>query len=416
MESFFQLPKKMKMKINSKIFYGILIIALPIATFFWGIKIAENKAYGPERILELQNKEALANLGTADFGAFWKAWNIINEKYVDNDKTDTQTKVWGAIKGLSESLGDPYTNFLPPQETALFEENIKGNFGGVGMEVDIRENTLIVVSPLKDTPAERAGIRAGDNILAIDDKNTAGLSINDAVSLIRGEIGTSVKLTIFRDGKEETFDINVKRETIKIPTIRTELRPDGIYVIRLFNFSAISPDEFRKALREFIQKGEDKMILDLRGNPGGFLQAAVDIASWFLPAGKVIVTEDYARKGEDVVHRSLGYNIFNDKLKLVILLDQGSASASEILAGALSEHGVATLVGAQTFGKGSVQELVDITDQTSLKVTVAKWLTPTGKSISEGGIIPDIEVEVTREELDAGHDSQLEKAAEILLQ
>ena len=192
-----------------------------------------------------------------------------------------------------------------------------------------------------------------------------------------------------------------------------------MFVIRLFNFSAVSPHLFRNSLREFINSGSDKLVLDLRGNPGGFLEAAVDMASWFLPLGKVIVREDFGNAdingAEPRVHRSKGYDVFDDDLKMAVLINQGSASASEILAGALSEHGVATLVGAQTFGKGSVQELVDITGETSLKVTIARWLTPKGASISDGGVAPDVAVEFTLEDLEAGRDPQLEKAIEIVV-
>ena len=189
-----------------------------------------------------------------------------------------------------------------------------------------------------------------------------------------------------------------------------------MFVISLHNFSAISANLFRDALREFIESGTDKMILDLRGNPGGFLEAAIDMASWYLPAGKMVVTEDFGDNGKPRVHRSKGYNIFTDKLKMAILINQGSASASEILAGALQQHGKATLVGTRSFGKGSVQELVKITPDTSLKVTVARWLTPNGSSISDGGLSADVEVEFTTEDFEAGEDPQLDKAVELLLQ
>jgi carboxyl-terminal processing protease len=199
-----------------------------------------------------------------------------------------------------------------------------------------------------------------------------------------------------------------------MPTVDTEKKGD-VFIIRLYSFSAISPDLFRNALREFMMSGTNKLILDLRGNPGGYLEAAQDMASWFLPTGKVIVSEDFKDKSKNQVFRSKGYNIFNDKLKFVILIDGGSASASEILAGALHEHGVAKLVGAKSFGKGSVQELVDITSDTSLKVTIARWLTPNGNSISHMGIMPDVEVKLDEEAYKKDRtDTQLNKALEIL--
>ena len=366
---------------GNKVLTSIIMLLLIIGAFFTGMFVGENSE--ESKVTEVANQD-LGQPEQVDFSVFWKAWNIINEKYVDNEDIEPQDKIWGAISGLASSLGDPYTNFLPPQEAELFAENISGNFGGVGMEIGIRDSILIVIAPLKDTPAERAGIQAGDIILAVDGESTANMSVDESVSVIRGEIGTSVKLTLIREGREGTFDIDVVRDIIKIPTMESELRPDGVFVIRLFNFSAISPNEFRIALRNFINGGSNKLILDLRGNPGGFLEASIDIASWFLPVGKIIVTEDYKNNGEDLIHRSKGYDIFNENLKFVILVDRGSASASEILAGALKEHDVATIVGSKSFGKGSVQELADVTNGASLKVTVAKWLTPNGNSISDG--------------------------------
>ncbi|MEK7176768.1 MAG: S41 family peptidase [Patescibacteria group bacterium] len=355
-----------------------------------------------------------------DFAPFWKAWNLINEKYVPASSTTktvgNQEKVWGAIQGLTSSLGDPYTVFFPPVEAELFEADIRGNFEGVGMEILAQNGAITVVAPLKDSPAARAGILPGDKIIKIDDKNTASLRTEDAVQLIRGEKGTKVNLTIFRDGVAEPFEIDVVREVIDIPTIATKELPGGVFVIELYSFSAQSPNLFRTALREFIVSKNDKLILDLRNNPGGYLEAAIDMASWFLPSSKVVVREDFGAGDEEKVYRSKGYDVFNDNLKFVILVDSGSASASEILAGALAEHGRAILVGDKTFGKGSVQELVDITSETSLKVTIARWLTPNGVSISDGGITPTHLVKYTVEDREAKRDPQMAKALEILKQ
>jgi len=265
------------------------------------------------------------------------------------------------------------------------------------MEVGKKDNILTVIAPLKGTPAERASIRAGDKIIKIGSTLTNNLSVEEAVQKIRGKAGTTVTLSLFRDnGTGKPFDVTVTREIIQVPTIETEIRPDGIFVIRLFSFSEKSPQLFRDAVIAFAKHAEnpnhDKLILDLRNNPGGYLEAAVDMASWFLPEGAIIVTEDYKKKGTTKHFRSYGYNVFTDKLKLIILVNEGSASASEILAGALKEHGKAILIGEKTFGKGSVQELVSITENTALKVTIARWLTPKGNSISEAGLKPDIEI------------------------
>ncbi|MDO8565161.1 MAG: S41 family peptidase [bacterium] len=355
---------------------------------------------------------------SVDFTAFWKAWNVINEKYVSAsttaEKVDDQEKLWGAIEGLAASLGDPYTVFFPPVEAEMFASDIRGNFEGVGMEVLAQGGAITVVAPLKDSPAQRAGIMAGDRVIKIDGKETSGLTTEDAVQIIRGPARTKVTLTIFRAGVKEPFDIAVIRDVINIPTIDVEQLPGGVFKIDLYSFSANSPNLFRGALREFILSGSNKLILDLRGNPGGYLEAAIDMASWFLPASRVVVREDFGGTKEERVYRSRGYDIFTDDLKFVILVDKGSASASEILAGALAEHGRAVLVGETTFGKGSVQELIDITPDTSLKLTVARWLTPHGVSISEKGIEPDYKVPYTTADRTAGRDPQFDKALEIL--
>jgi carboxyl-terminal processing protease len=249
------------------------------------------------------------------------------------------------------------------------------------------------------------------------------MSVDAAVKLIRGKKGTSVTLTILREGHKDSIEKTVVRDVINIPTLDTEVKyPAGaektkgnaIFVIKLYNFSAISPELFRQALREFVASGAHKLVLDLRGNPGGYLDAAVSMASWFIPSGKVVVTEDFGPNEDPKVYRSRGPAIFNNNLRFVVLVDGGSASASEILAGALQEHGVAQVVGVNTFGKGSVQELIKITPETSLKVTVARWLTPKGNSISEGGLKPDFEVKMTPDDVAAGKDLQMNKAIEIL--
>ena len=407
------------MKLFSKtIFISFVAVLVIGGSFFIGIYAGYKNRPEIDRVTALFNKESAVVFTSqeTDFSPFWKTWNSINEKYVTGNGTTTdQEKIWGAIQGLTKSLDDPYSVFLPPIDSEIFEENISGNFGGVGMEIGIRDNVLTVITPLKNTPAERAGILSGDKIIKVDEMLTIDLSIDEAVKLIRGEIGTLVLLTILRETEENTLEIEIVRDVITIPTIETLIRDDGIFIIELYNFSATSPNLFREALREFVLSGSSKPILDIRGNAGGFLQAEVDIASWFLPAGKTIVIEDCEEK-EDVVYRSRGYNIFNADLEMIILVNGGSASASEILAGALSEHGIAVLVGETTFGKGSVQELIKITPDTSLKLTVARWKTPKGNSISKEGLIPEFEVEITPEDRKAERDPQLEKAIELLSQ
>ena len=360
-----------------------------------------------------------------DFFPVWKAWRTIDEKFVPaavgtstpiatTTEAINEKRVWGMVQGLAGSLDDPYTYFLPPVENKQFSDDISGSFEGVGMEIAVRDQILTVVSPLKGTPSEKAGIKSGDKILKIDGLDTRGMDITTAVNHIRGPRGSAVTLSILREGWTAPGEIKVTRDVIDIPTIETIVREDGIFVIQLMSFSSQSPNLFRNALREFISSGYTKLILDLRGNPGGYLEAAVDMASWFLPTGKIVVTEDYAGHSQNIVHRSRGYDVFNENLQMVILVDKGSASASEILADALRYHKNVKLVGATTFGKGSVQELVEITQETALKITVARWLGPNGKQIPNTGIVPDVEVKMTDEDTKAERDPQLDKAIELV--
>lgn len=353
----------------------------------------------------------------AQFAPFWEVWHILDDKYVAASSTDTQTKIYGAMQGLAASYGDPYTVFFPPQENQDFQDQIQGNFQGVGMEIDVKDGELVVVAPLKGSPAQQAGIHAGDIITKIDATSTTNMTADDAAALIRGPEGSVVTLTIVRAGEAQPLVIPVTRQVIDLPTVTTNqigTGSSGIFVITLSTFTADSPQLFQGALRQFVESGSHKLILDLRGDPGGYLEAAWDIASWFLPAGDVVVTEDYGGKQPSQVFRSKGYNIFNSNLQMVILVDGGTASAAEILSGALSQHGIATLIGEKTFGKGSVQELIPITSDTSLKVTVARWLTPNGTNLSHNGLDPDIVVPITDADIASGTDPQMLKAESFL--
>ena len=395
---------------TKKITIILLVAVIVLLAFVLGITLG------------YENRTATAPI-QVDLSTFWKTWQLIDEKFIDTNATttatttaanQTQERVWGAISGLVDSLGDPYTTFFPPLENKMFEEEISGNFGGVGMEVGSRDGVLTVIAPLKGTPADLAGIKAGDKIIEIDGKAVAKMSVNEAISLIRGEIGTRVAIKVFRGEKNEPHEFVLTRAQIKVPTIETKLLPNQIFLIKYYNFGATSPELFRGALREFVDAKTDKLIIDLRGNPGGYLEAAVDTASWFLPLGKVVAIEERGAGKDREFYRSRGYDIFTDKLKMVILVDGGSASASEILAGALHEYGKATLVGEKTFGKGSVQELISVTPDTSLKVTVSRWLTPNGISISHNGLGPDVVVKEAEENSNASEDKQLAKAILVI--
>lgn len=331
---------------------------------------------------------------SVDMTSFWKAWNALNANYVITHASSTlpsaKDRLYGAISGLANSYGDPYTVFFPPTEAKAFADNISGSFAGVGMEIDVKDGILTVIAPLKGTPAEVAGIKAGDQIAAIDGKSTESLSIDAAVNEIRGPVGTTVDFTIIRDGKP--LDIKVVRDTIQVPETDDGLdKASGVYHIALYEFTSNSADLFNQAFSRFKASGSKKLIIDLRGNPGGYLNAAADIASHFLPKGATIVTEDFDGKAKNEVHTSLGYDDVPADTKVVVLIDAGSASASEILAGALQDSHVATLIGMKSFGKGSVQTLMDL-DGGALKVTVARWITPAGHWIMGNGVTPDITV------------------------
>ena len=357
-----------------------------------------------------------------DMGQFWQAYKLLNQNFVQVHASSTfptkEKQIYGAIAGLASSFGDPYTVFFPPSDAKIFQDDIAGSFGGVGMEVDNNaDGNLVVVAPLKNSPSEKAGILSGDFVLQIGSTTTDGLSVNDAVKLIRGPKGTAVALTVVHKGDAKPIVISVVRDTINIPIIKSYKRDDGVFVIELYSFSENSADLFRDALRQFVQSGSSKLLFDVRGNPGGYLESAVTMASYFLPVGDVIVTEDFKGKQSNTVHRSAGYNVFarNPNFKMAILADQGSASASEILAGALQQHGVAKIVGTRTFGKGSVQELMDLGGGAELKVTIARWLTPNGSSISDGGLQPDIKADRTVANFKAGIDPQKDTALKYLL-
>jgi carboxyl-terminal processing protease len=390
-------------------------ISLILLGGVFGIGFYFGYAHKPasEKVLNISNKDPLTDT-SADFNSFWKVWNMINEKSIYAKKVSDQDRVWGAIKGMASSLGDPYTVFFPPQENKLFNEEIRGSFSGIGAEIGMKDKIITVVSPIKNSPAANAGLKAGDKILKIDKTETNDITVDKAISLIRGKKGTEVVLTIFRSGEKTTREIKIIRDDISLPTIDTELRPDNIFVIKFYSFSENSSVLFSDALSKFIKSGSHKLVLDMRGNPGGYLDAAVNIGSWFIDEGKTIVSEDFGSNRKPIIYRSHGPRLFSDNFPFVVLVDSGSASAAEILSGALKEYKIATIVGQKTFGKGSVQELLPVTDDTSLKVTVARWLTPNGLSISEHGLEPDVVVPITMKDIEAKKDPQMDKAVEIL--
>src|SRR3989344_3442426 len=262
------------MEKNIKIRQNVTTVLFIALFFLWGIYLGSHYRPAIEKVTGVSNKETVVNT-KVDFSPFWKTWNVINEKSPYASKITDQERVYGAISGLIGSLNDPYSVFFTPDQAKSFEDEIAGNFTGVGMDVGIKDKVLTVIAPLKDTPAYRANIKPGDKILKIDNKVTSNMTIEDAIKLIKGDKGTAVTLTIFREGEKQARDIKIVRDVINIPTLDTELRKDGIFVIKLYSFSANAPTLFRNAMQKFVELKTDKLILDLRGNTGGCLEAAV---------------------------------------------------------------------------------------------------------------------------------------------
>ncbi|MDP3697141.1 MAG: S41 family peptidase [Candidatus Taylorbacteria bacterium] len=355
--------------------------------------------------------------GDLDFSLFWEVWTKLNEKYVDSSKLDNQKMLYGAIEGMVNSVGDPYTVFFEPVVSQKFQEEVSGAFGGVGIEIGKRNGGITVIAPLKDSPADKAGIKAGDKIIKVDTKPTEGKSVEEVVNLIRGKKGTKVVLTISRDG--ETKDYELTRDTIRIPSLKWEMLDGGVAYIQIYTFNQNVDSDFEKAAQEILKSPATKLIVDLRNNPGGLLDSAINLAGWFLDENQVVTMEEF-RDGSREEFRSKG----GGALKIyptIILTNGGSASASEILAGALHDNRGIQIVGEKSFGKGSVQELENFKNGSSLKVTIAKWLTPNGRSITDLGIEPNYEVKLpenpeegTLEFGKPGKDPQLDKALDLL--
>jgi len=387
----------MKGKINiSFLIIGLAVVF--IAGFFIGKISVVCKFCPPEEI---------------DFSLLWEAWHKLEENYVNPERLDHQKMVYGAISGMVKSIDDPYTLFFSPEETKKFLEDISGSFEGIGIEIGIRKGQLQVIAPLEGTPAQEAGVRAGDKIIKIGETLTMDLTIEEAVSLIRGPKGTEVTLTIMRDEWDTPKEFKIKRDTIEIPSMKWELKENNIAYIKLYHFSERSHLDFQKLALEILNSSADRIILDLRNNPGGYLERAQNIAGWFLERNQTVVIEDFGSGGKQEIYKAKGNSQLKD-FPLVILINQGSASASEILASALRDNRGVKLIGETSYGKGSVQKLEELEDGSSLKVTIANWLSPNGELITDKGLKPDIEVIMTDEDYNEQRDPQLDKALEVI--
>ncbi|MFA4999452.1 MAG: S41 family peptidase [Parcubacteria group bacterium] len=345
----------------------------------------------------------------ADFGVFWQAWAKIKESYLRAGDLSEQQMLYGAIKGLTENIGDPYTTFFSPDDAKKFEEDINGEFGGIGAELEERDGQVVVVAPLKGTPAEKAGLKPRDIIIKAGDTDLFGKTVQDAVKIIRGDPGTKIKLVVSREGVTGAIDIEITREVITLPVVEWEWKDENVAYVRVANFSQTAPLAFYNALREIAAENPRGMVLDLRNNPGGYLEVAVNLAGWFVNRGEVVVKERYA-SGEETVFRSYGNSALKN-LPTVVLVNSGTASAAEIMAGAMRDLNGTRLVGERTFGKGTVQTLEELKDGSMMKITVANWVTPGGHIIEESGLVPDVNIEPVE---DTEIDTQLNKALEML--
>lgn len=358
------------------------------------------------------DKEIYSAHQDVDFELFWQVWDILDAKY-PFAKITNEEKMYGAIQGLTTSIDDPYTTFFKPEESKIFQEDITGSFSGVGMEVGVQDSLLVVIAPLKDSPAEKAGVQTGDIIMTIDGTSADTLNLDQAIQLIRGKKGTDVVLQMAREGESELKEITITRDVIKVPTLDTKFIDDKTFYIGVYSFTGNITKDFTQAIEQFANSSAQFLIIDVRNNPGGYLDAAIDMASFFIPQGKVIVSEDFGDTQETQHHVSKGFSLLtNKKFTTVILVNQGSASASEIFAGALQDYQKATLMGDKTFGKGSVQELINLSGDSSLKVTIAKWLTPRDRSIDHNGLLPDISLKEV--DLSEDKDVWLDEAVKFL--
>ncbi len=396
-------------------FFSFLLILLVLGSFWLGYsrgkkdQPVQNESF-PFLSTKVENKLPVEGQ-QVDFALFWRVWDLLKERYVDKESLDTQRMVYGAIKGLIKSTNDPYSSFFDPQETRDFSEDIEGSFEGIGAELGIKDDVLTVVAPLEKSPAEKAGLLPGDKILKINDESTLDMTIDEAVKRIRGKKGTEVKLVILHPEAKETKEVSITRDTIEIKSVKLELK-DSIAYLKINKFSEDTNKEFSIAAQSVAAFNAKGVILDLRNNPGGLLEKSLQVANRMIPKDKVFVIEENNTGKREELRTQGGDKLSN--IHTVVLINEGSASASEILASALRDNQGITLIGEKSFGKGSVQEFIPLPGNASVKITIAKWLTPKGEYIMDKGITPDIEVKMTLEDFNQKKDPQLDKAREVV--
>jgi carboxyl-terminal processing protease len=374
-----------------KKFKNFFLLAFPLALFFL---LFNFNSYRQNFLLANQGNLYFSD---EEMKIFYRTWEIMNKFFVEPEKINKEKAILEASRGLLRSLDDPYSEIYDENQTKIFEEDMSGSFGGVGMEIGIRNGVLTVISPLEGTPAERAGIKPGDKILKINGEDTSNMPLDLAVTKIRGKPGTKVVLTIYRDEWLEPKDLEIIREEIKIPAVKYKLISGNVGYIKINNFNLTTYNEFVKAYKMLQKRGAKYWILDLRNNPGGFLEVAIQMSEIFLPRGQVILQELKRDKTVSKIKSEGPGNLNN--LKMVVLINGGSASASEIFAGALRDNLGVKLIGSKSYGKGSVQQVFRL-DGKMLKITIAYWLTPNGIKLEGNGLKPDIEVkEIEKEKI-----------------
>ena len=412
------------LKANRKLFKRYLsffaIIFLIVGSFYLGFNRGEKyssngQAVNPTVPLNdaiLENK--IPSDKAVDFSLFWKVWDLVKEKHVDKDKLDAQAMVYGAINGMLHATGDPYSTFFSPKDTQSFSQEIGGSFEGIGAELGVKDDVLTIIAPLDGSPAQKAGLLAGDKIIKIDGKISTDLTVDQAVDMIRGKKGTIVVLNILHSGDQQTKDVSITRDEIQVKSVKLEFKDGNIAYVKISQFSENTSQEFNGAIEQVVAKKSKGVIIDVRNNPGGLLDKCVEMASKMIPKGKVVVTEEDSVGNKQPLNTTGGDRL--SSIPTVMLINEGSASASEILAGALKDDQGVTLIGKKSFGKGSVQELMDLPGGSSVKITVAKWLTPNGDYIMDKGITPDVEADMTEDDINNNRDPQLDKAMEIINQ
>lgn len=389
---------------------GLIILILFVFVLGWHVGLNQAERQGNAYLIEQELSKGNDN-NKVDMQLFWDVWSLLAGKYVDPQALDYKDMIYGAIRGMVFSLDDPYTTFLTPKENKDFQNDMEGTLEGIGAELTLRHGLITVVSPLKNSPAKRAGIQPEDIILGIDGVDTEEYTFEQAVMKIRGQKGTKVVLTIARKGHSEPIDIPIIRAAININSVEWEMK-DDIAVIELNQFGAKTREEFSKAISEVLSKRPKGVVLDLRYNGGGYLEGSIDITSEFIEKGKVVSVKKRKLEEDEVIYVNGKARMAN--IPLVVLINKGSASASEIVAGAIRDHERGVIIGETSFGKGTVQEVENLIDGSSLRVTVAKWYTPNNVNITEVGIVPDIEIERTLEDIEADLDPQLKAALEYL--